>query len=245
MKSCGQTIRKRTHQEDASDVLDATQIVIPPQEEDNAINSNNQGENVYVSNKEPPAIKRKTLVQQEKTEDEVEAEQLATRYVLFPIQNKAVWMMYKKAQASFWTVDELKLAADRKDWEALTSNEQHFLKHVLAFFAASDGIVNENLVLRFMRDVKNCPEALCFYGFQIAMENIHSETYSLLIDTYIHDTVTKNRLFQAMEKIPCIQKKAAWAQKWLTSKRGYAERLVCIFVHLHLRLHFLGCIRGG
>ena len=148
------------------------------------------------------------------------------RYVLFPIQNNEVWKMYKKAEASFWTTGELDLSQDIKDWEKLNDNEHHFIKHVLAFFAASDGIVNENLALRFMRDVQHCPEAICFYGFQIAMENIHSETYSLLIDTYIRDSVEKDKLFNAIETIPCIKKKAEWALKWLSSKRSYAERLV-------------------
>ncbi len=125
----------------------------------------------------------------------------------------------------------MKLSSDLQDWDSLTDNETHFIKHVLAFFASSDGIVNENLALRFMKDVKDCPEAKCFYGFQIAMENIHAETYSLLIDTYVRDPVEKERLFNAMEQIPCIKKKAQWARKWISSKRPYCERLVfvCFF----------------
>ncbi len=148
------------------------------------------------------------------------------RYVLFPIQNKPVWHMYKKAEASFWTTAELDLSGDSKDWEKLNDNERHFIKYVLAFFAASDGIVNENLAVRFYRDSQDCPEALCFYGFQIMMENIHSETYSLLLDTYIRDPDEKTKLFNAIETIPCIAKKAKWALKWCSSKRPFGERLV-------------------
>jgi len=155
--------------------------------------------------------------------------------------------MYKKAEASFWTTAELKLNQDLKDWALLTDDERHFIKHVLAFFAASDGIVNDNLVLRFMRDVKGSPEAKSFYGFQIAMENIHSETYSLLIDTYIRDPAEKARLFNAIETIPCVTKKANWALKWLSSKRPYGERLVTFcFLALFFctRRDCLGCFRG-
>jgi ribonucleoside-diphosphate reductase beta chain len=134
--------------------------------------------------------------------------------------------MYKKHEASFWTAEEIDLSADKKDWETLSQNEQHFVKMVLAFFAASDGIVNENLAQRFMKEVQ-IPEARCFYGFQIAMENIHSETYSLLIDTYIKDNKEKNNLFNAIETVPSVGKKAHWALKWIESETtSFAQRLV-------------------
>lgn len=147
------------------------------------------------------------------------------RFVLFPISYNRVWEMYKKAEASFWTAEEIDLSQDYKDWVTLNSDEQHFVKTVLAFFAASDGIVLENLALRFLSEVQ-IPEARCFYGFQIAMENIHSETYSLLIDTYIKDQAEKTRLFHAVENIPCIQRKASWAMKYIRSTADFATRLV-------------------
>src|SRR3990167_6512589 len=129
------------------------------------------------------------------------------RFVLFPITYPDIWKMYKQAEASFWTAEEIDLAADNKDWVKLSDNERHFISHVLAFFAASDGIVNENLAMNFATEVQ-IPEARCFYGFQIAIENIHSETYSLLIDTYIKDNEEKQKLFLAYESVPCIKKKA-------------------------------------
>lgn len=148
------------------------------------------------------------------------------RFVLFPIANQKVWEMYKKALSSFWTAEEVDLSKDRKDWENLTSNEQHFIKHILAFFAASDGIVNENLAMNFMKDVQ-WPEARCFYGFQIAMENIHSEVYSLLIDTYIKDSADKYKLLNAIDTIPCVQRKANWAIQWMQSEEAdFASRLM-------------------
>jgi ribonucleoside-diphosphate reductase beta chain len=147
------------------------------------------------------------------------------RFVLFPIQHPEIWKMYKQAEASFWTAEEIDLAPDLKDWERLSSDEQHFVKHVLAFFAASDGIVNENLAERFLSEVQ-VPEARCFYGFQIAIENIHSETYSLLIDTYIKDSIEKDRLFNAIDTVPCVTKKAEWAMKWISGDASFAERLV-------------------
>jgi ribonucleoside-diphosphate reductase beta chain len=133
--------------------------------------------------------------------------------------------MYKKAEASFWTAEEIDLSQDLKDWDKLSDDERHFVKHVLAFFAASDGIVNENLAMRFCNEVQ-IPEARCFYGFQIAMENIHSETYSLLIDTYIKDQTEKTYLFNAMETVPAVSRKAEWALKWIDSDRSFAERIV-------------------
>ncbi|RPD67053.1 beta subunit of ribonucleotide reductase [Lentinus tigrinus ALCF2SS1-7] len=149
------------------------------------------------------------------------------RFVLFPIQYDEIWQMYKQAQASFWTVEEIDLSHDLWDWNGkLTANERHFLSYVLAFFAASDGIVNENLVERFSNEIQ-AAEARCFYGFQIMIENVHSETYSLLIDTYIKDPAERAFLFDAIETIPCIKKKADWALRWISDERSvFAERLV-------------------
>ena len=147
------------------------------------------------------------------------------RFVLFPLQNNQIWEMYKKHVASFWTAEEIDLAQDLNDWKKLNDNEKHFIKYVLAFFAASDGIVLENLADNFISEVQ-LPEARCFYGFQAAMENIHSETYSLLIDTYIKDKKEKNELFNAMDKIPCIKKKADWCFKWMNKEAPFIQRLV-------------------
>jgi ribonucleotide reductase beta subunit family protein with ferritin-like domain len=134
--------------------------------------------------------------------------------------------MYKKAEASFWTAEEIDLSDDLKFWNKLTSNEKHFISHILAFFAASDGIVNENLAMNFSNEIQ-ASEVRCFYGFQIAIENIHSEVYSLLIDTYIRDPVEKTRLFNAIETVPCVSKKAQWALQWLNREyASFAERLV-------------------
>lgn len=146
------------------------------------------------------------------------------RFVLLPIKYPQIWEMYKKHEASFWTAEEIDLQPDLKDWERLSDDEKHFVKHVLAFFSASDGIVNENLAVNFMKEVQ-LPEARCFYGFQIMIENIHSETYSLLIDTYIKDPIEKDRLFHAIETVPCVQKKAEWALRWINNG-SFAERLV-------------------
>ena len=148
------------------------------------------------------------------------------RFVLFPIQHAEIWEMYKLHAASFWTAEEIDLAEDAKDWKSLSDDERHFLKHVLAFFAASDGIVNENLVTNFADEVQ-WAEARCFYGFQIMMENIHAETYSLLIDTYITDDKEKDHLFNALETVPSVKKKGDWAMRWLSRKQGsFAQRLV-------------------
>ncbi len=152
-------------------------------------------------------------------------EENKSRFVLFPIQHNDIWSFYKKAEASFWTAEEIDLAPDLFDWEnKLNDNERHFVKHVLAFFAASDGIVNENLAENFLSEVQYT-EAKFFYGNQIAMENIHSETYSLLIDTYIKETDEKNRLFNAIETFDCVKKKAEWALRWI-DKGSFAERLI-------------------
>lgn len=147
------------------------------------------------------------------------------RFVLFPIQYPEIWRMYKQAEASFWTAEEIDLEQDRRDWAGLTDQERLFVSHILAFFAASDGIVLENLAARFMKEIQ-LPEARCFYGFQLAIENIHSETYSLLIDTYVKDNVERNRLFSAIETIPCVKKKAEWAIRWINNGASFAERLV-------------------
>lgn len=148
-----------------------------------------------------------------------------SRFVLFPIQHDDIWSFYKKAEASFWTAEEIDLAPDLIDWEnKLTDDERHFVKHVLAFFAASDGIVNENLAENFLSEVQYT-EAKFFYGFQVAIENIHSETYSLLIDTYIKDTAEKNHLFNAIDTLDCVKNKAEWALRWI-EKGSFAERLV-------------------
>jgi len=146
------------------------------------------------------------------------------RFVLFPIEHHDIWDYYKKAQQVFWTAEEIDLAQDLTDWEKLNEGEQHFVKHVLAFFAASDGIVNENLAENFVAEVQYT-EAKFFYGFQIMMENIHSETYSLLIDTYIKDKDEQNHLFNAIDTVPAVQKKAEWALKWIGSD-SFVERLI-------------------
>tara|TARA_B100001971_G_scaffold212175_1_gene241577 strand:+ start:5032 stop:6027 length:996 start_codon:yes stop_codon:yes gene_type:complete len=147
------------------------------------------------------------------------------RFVLFPLQNNEIWKMYKQHLACFWVATEIDLSQDLNDWKTLKQDEKHFIKYVLAFFAASDGIVLENLADNFICEVK-LPEARCFYGFQAAMENIHSETYSLLIDTYIKDEDEKNNLFNAMNNIPCIQQKANWAIKWMNKDAPFIQRLV-------------------
>ena len=146
------------------------------------------------------------------------------RFVILPIKYPAIWEMYKKCEASFWTAEEIDLSDDLKHWENMNDGERHFISHVLAFFAASDGIVNENLAVNFMSEVQ-VPEARCFYGFQIMMENIHSETYALLIDTYVKDPAEKDRLFHAIDTVPAVQKKAEWALKWINNGT-FAQRLV-------------------
>jgi ribonucleotide reductase beta subunit family protein with ferritin-like domain len=163
------------------------------------------------------------------------AEELLTenrnRFVLYPIKYDNIWKMFKTAESAFWTVEEVDLSKDIGDWEnKLNDNERYFIKHILAFFAASDGIVNENLAGRFYNDVM-VPEAKAFYGFQIAMELIHSEMYSLMIDTYIKNTQEKNTLFNAIQTIPCIKKKAEWALRWIENKDApFAMRLIAFAV---------------
>ena len=149
------------------------------------------------------------------------------RYTLFPIDpsETELYTFYKQAVASFWTVEEIDFSKDTKDWESLSDDERHFIKHILAFFAGSDGIVQENLATRFQRDVKS-PVARLFYALQNAMEGIHSETYSILIDKYVKDKTEQNRLFDSITTIPCIAKKADWALKWIDSNDSFATRLV-------------------
>lgn len=148
------------------------------------------------------------------------------RYVMFPIKDNDIWKMYKKQVDCFWRAEEIDLSRDMEDWAKLNSDEKHFIKMILAFFAASDGIVLENLAGRFMEEVQ-LAEARAFYGFQIAMENIHSETYSLLIDSYVKDDTEKTRLFKALDNFHCIQKKADWAIKWIHDKESdFATRLI-------------------
>ena len=149
-----------------------------------------------------------------------------SKYVMFPIQDENIWSMYKKQVECFWRAEEIDLTKDLGDWETLSDQERDFIKMIIAFFAASDGIVLENLAMRFMSDVQ-LSEARAFYGFQIAMENIHSEVYSLLIETYIKKEDEKTQLFQALENFPCIKKKADWAIKWINDKRSsFASRLI-------------------
>ncbi|MCE2734529.1 MAG: ribonucleotide-diphosphate reductase subunit beta [Cyclobacteriaceae bacterium] len=146
------------------------------------------------------------------------------RFVLFPIEHHDIWKLYKQAEASFWTAEEIDLSQDLKDWANLNDGERHFITHVLAFFAASDGIVNENLAEHFVSEVQYT-EAKFFYGFQITIENIHSETYSLLIDTYVKDPKEKDKLFHAIETMDCVKKKADWALRWI-NQGNFQERLI-------------------
>jgi ribonucleoside-diphosphate reductase beta chain len=157
-------------------------------------------------------------------ENEILLKENKDRFVLLPINYPKVWEVYKRHEASFWTAEEIDLSGDLKDWATLNDGERHFITHVLAFFAASDGIVNENLAVNFMSEVQ-IPEARCFYGFQIMMENIHSETYALLIDTYVKDPAEKDRLFHAIETVPAVKKKAEWALRWIENG-NFAQRLV-------------------
>ncbi|KAK2855821.1 hypothetical protein Q5P01_004556 [Channa striata] len=163
----------------------------------------------------PKAVKKSSSSEQE----EPLLKDNPRRFVIFPIQYHDIWQMYKKAEASFWTAEEVDLSKDLQHWESLKDEERYFISHVLAFFAASDGIVNENLVERFTQEVQ-VTEARCFYGFQIAMENIHSEMYSLLIDTYIREPREREYLFNAIETLPCVKKKADWALNWIGNKNA-------------------------
>lgn len=155
------------------------------------------------------------------------------RFVMFPIKDQDVWNMYKKQVDCFWRAEEVDLSKDAAHWSSLSDDEKYFLSMILAFFAASDGIVLENLAVRFMSEVQ-LAEARAFYGFQIAMENIHSQMYSMLIDTYVKDKAEKDRLFNAIEHFPCIKKKADWATKWIGDKRS----------SFHTRLVAFACVEG-
>lgn len=151
------------------------------------------------------------------------------RLILFPVQYRDIWDLYKQAQASNWTAEEVDLAGDVPHWKSLADSEKHFISHVLAFFASSDAIVNENLATRFMKEVQ-IPEARCFYGAQIAIENVHSEMYALMIETYVNDTAEKKKLFNAIKEIPCVTKKAEWALKWIYSNATFAIRLIAFAI---------------
>jgi ribonucleoside-diphosphate reductase beta chain len=157
-------------------------------------------------------------------QDEAILKENKDRFVLFPIQHHDIWRFYKQAEASFWTAEEIDLSHDLRDWETLNDGERHFITHVLAFFAASDGIVNENLAEHFVGEVQYT-EAKFFYGFQIAIENIHSETYSLLIDTYVKNPQEKDKLLHAIETMDCVKKKADWALRWI-NQGSFQERLI-------------------
>ncbi|XP_055885524.1 ribonucleoside-diphosphate reductase subunit M2 B-like isoform X1 [Biomphalaria glabrata] len=189
-----------------------------------------QNSNLNINDLDKPLKESSQLTKTEIRKREAQEEPLLKenpgRFVLFPIQYHDIWQMYKKAEASFWTAEEVDLSKDLDHWEKLKPEEKHFISHVLAFFAASDGIVNENLVERFSKEVQ-VTEARCFYGFQIAMENVHSEMYSLLIDTYIKDSTERSFLFNAIETLPCVTKKADWAMKWIGDhEHPYSERVV-------------------
>ncbi|KAI0887363.1 small subunit of ribonucleotide reductase [Annulohypoxylon maeteangense] len=189
-----------------------------------AIANEIESQKVIATKEEKPAV-AETITSEEA--DEPILQENPQRFVLFPIKYHEIWQMYKKHEASFWTAEEIDLSKDLHDWNnRLNEDEKFFVSHILAFFAASDGIVNENLVERFSGEVQ-IPEARCFYGFQIMMENIHSETYSLLIDTYIKEPAQKTHLFNAIDTIPCIRRKADWALKWIADKKStFAQRLI-------------------
>nr|CAH8871862.1 unnamed protein product [Trichobilharzia regenti] len=198
-----------------------------------SLESNKENQlSTYIKDHDPNIVEKEVSYgkQFSVTNSELEVEPLLKpnphRFVLFPIQYHDVWQFYKKAVASFWTVEEVDLSKDLVDWDSLKVGERHFISYVLAFFAASDGIVLENLLERFSQEVQ-IPEVRCFYGMQIAIENIHSEMYSLLIDTYIRDSKERDFLFNAISNLDCVAKKAQWALDWIgDSKSTFAERLV-------------------
>lgn len=164
------------------------------------------------------------------SEIELLTQENPSRFVLFPICFQDIWDKYKNQMSVFWRAEEIDLSKDRTDWNKLNDKEKHFIKNVLAFFAGSDGIVLENLGTRFMSEIQ-IPEAKCFYGFQMMMENVHSETYSLLIDTYIQDQQEKDRLLNAIETIPCVKRKAEWALKWINDNEStFALRLIAFAI---------------
>jgi len=186
-------------------------------------------ENITPASMEKEDTKEKDLVKEFNkldVADEPLLKENPNRFVIFPIQYRDIWQFYKKAVASFWTVEEVDLGKDMADWNRMTKDEKFFISRVLAFFAASDGIVNENLVERFSQEVQ-VPEARCFYGFQIAIENIHSEMYALLIQTYIKDPSERDLLFNAIYEFEFIKKKADWALKWIASREAsFGERVI-------------------
>ncbi|KAK0961695.1 Ribonucleotide-diphosphate reductase (RNR), small subunit [Friedmanniomyces endolithicus] len=217
----------------------AKKICLDPQADKENIDARYESDEVAVPIKGIPVLDEALVQQAQKPSPAEEVAEVdddttepilrenAQRFVLFPIKYHEIWQMYKKAEASFWTAEEIDLSKDLHDWnKRLNDDERFFVSHVLAFFAASDGIVNENLVERFSGEVQ-IPEARCFYGFQIMMENIHSETYSLLIDTYISEPRQRAYLFNAIDNIPCIRKKADWALRWISDKNStFACRLI-------------------
>ncbi|KAK3019856.1 hypothetical protein RJ639_004101, partial [Escallonia herrerae] len=171
------------------------------------------------------SLRMGTKLEEEEDEQEPILMEQPQRFCMFPIRYPQLWEMYKKAESSFWTAEEVDLSLDVQQWETLSESEKHSISHILAFFAASDGIVLENLAARFLNDVQ-VPEARAFYGFQIAMENVHSEMYSLLLETFIKDSKEKHRLFNAIENVPCVAQKAEWALHWIKSSTSFAERLL-------------------
>ncbi|KRH92970.1 Ribonucleotide reductase, beta subunit [Pseudoloma neurophilia] len=189
------------------------------------VKNSEQQTNDKENNSNQSAIKNVIKSEQNNTEQEYILTEPDNKFTLFPIEHHDIWQMYKHAVSSFWTVEEVDLSRDLNDFNSLKESEQYFISNVLAFFAASDGIVNENLLERFSREIQ-LKEAKCFYGFQIMIENIHSEMYSLLIDTYIKDNEQKHFLFNAIKNIPSIEKKANWCFKWIDSKEDYSIRLI-------------------
>ena len=162
--------------------------------------------------------------------DEILLKKNKNRFVLFPIKYNDIYEEYKKAESTFWTINEIDLSKDINDWDKLNNNEKYFIKNIIGFFAGSDGIIIENLALRFLNEIE-IPEARSFYSYQIFNENIHSETYSLLIDTYIKDNEEKNKIFNSIENIPCIAKKASWAYKWIQNNEvNFATRLIAFAI---------------
>lgn len=180
-----------------------------------------------------PVVFKKDIDMKLSNKDDLEEPLLKenpNRFTLFPIKYPKIWKAYKDAKKCDWVAEEIDFSSDLQDWESLNKDEQHFIKHVLAFFAASDGIVIENLGGRFLTEVQ-LPEARCFYGFQLAIENVHSETYSLMIDAYIKDSVEKQKLFNAIETMPCVAKKAKWALDWIEDTRSsFGIRLVAFAI---------------
>jgi ribonucleoside-diphosphate reductase subunit M2 len=186
---------------------------------------NNDIESTNGSSSSSPGRRQGGTCTANRDDDEPMLQDNEDRFSIFPVKHVEVWRMYKQAVASFWNAEEIDLSTDLRDWVNLTESEQHFISHVLAFFAASDGIVLENLGLRFLKDVQ-MPEARAFYGFQLAMENIHSETYGLLLETYIKDSVQRKHLMRAIHTVPTVGRKAQWALRWIQSSECFAERLI-------------------